>query len=593
MSRYRRYPLWLAVPGRFLAGRPLDGDLRSDSTFFRPGTRALTATGHASRWAMLAGWQRSAWRVGSSVVVVGEVSAYLSAPGPTLIANGGVGAGLSGLAVWRGTRAARRWRLNREVVRPLWSALAPGGFPTGARANEWLSVPVGYADDQEATVSLKLPVSWAGTAEQKRGVKDLVTRKIGGQWDAHWQDIGQPSLTLTHSPFPPGRVLFADVLDTIRALPSGQVLLGLGSRSEPVLINFDADTPHVAMNIGTGGGKSSTLCLIIVQLLAQGATVEGIDPKRVSLNPLRGLPGMRIHRDIAQQWDAIAMVRAEMDQRYIKLDADDNAVFSRLALVIEESNTFFIDSQDYWDTIKEKGDPKTPRIYKDINAILNKGRQVNVNMLSVFQRMDAQVSGGGAARDQYGMKILARFSPQAWKALVDTYPRPKASKHVGRAIVADGNDHRTVQTAYALDPDSKSAKLHPAALAHVLESRPEGAALGVPGGGVPASQVSQDGSELANVARTVPALRVVAEPTEPPVSLADAIDDGILTGTIEAVRKARQRDPEFPQTVAREGQTLLYSAAELRRWQANRIRVGATLSELLGEAGNGLVVESE
>lgn len=578
------------ISGRFLSGRPLDGRARTDSTFLLPGTRAIGPTGRASRWAMRAGWERAAWRVGGSALVVGEVCAYTYAPTPTLAVNSAAGLALTGYGAMRAHRAARRFTLNRRVVQPLWRALAPGGFPLGARADDWLSVPIGYDEDQDAVVTLRLPERWQGTAEQRRAVKDLLSRKLGGEWDSHWTDIGSPSLRLTHSPVPPSRVFFADVLPIIRELPEGRVLLGLGSRSEPIVIDFNAETPHVAMNIGTGGGKSSTLCLLIVQLLAQGATIEGIDPKRVSLNPLRGLPGIRIHRDIGQQWDSIALIRATMDQRYVELDKDENATFDRLVLVIEESNTFAIDSADYWEQIKEKSDPKTPRIFRDLNAILNKGRQVNVNVISVFQRMEAGAAGGSAARDQYGMKILARFSPQAWKVLVDTYPRPKSSKHIGRAIVADGNEHRVVQTAYALDPSSSAARLAPEALAYVKNARRAGSGTAVPGAGVSLSKVSQDGTELANLtAHTLTEGRDVgsrgvsltpqqrepeqpasAEPTR--YSLADAAGERLVPVKYDALRKARSTDADFPIGETGSDGVVRYTAEELVRWYNNRPR---------------------
>lgn len=42
--------------GRFLAGRPMDGEKKTDATFWRPGTRVLPkAEGHVSRSSYRAG----------------------------------------------------------------------------------------------------------------------------------------------------------------------------------------------------------------------------------------------------------------------------------------------------------------------------------------------------------------------------------------------------------------------------------------------------------------------------------------------------------------------------------------------------------
>src|SRR4051812_24078367 len=51
------------VAFRFVSGRPLDGVARTDARFLRAGTRALTRTGYASRWAMLPGWRRAVVRL--------------------------------------------------------------------------------------------------------------------------------------------------------------------------------------------------------------------------------------------------------------------------------------------------------------------------------------------------------------------------------------------------------------------------------------------------------------------------------------------------------------------------------------------------
>ncbi|MEK8141557.1 hypothetical protein NKH18_00175 [Streptomyces sp. M10(2022)] len=50
--------------GRFLAGRPMDGERKTDATFWRTGTRVLpTVEGKVSRSSYRAGWQRLTFRV--------------------------------------------------------------------------------------------------------------------------------------------------------------------------------------------------------------------------------------------------------------------------------------------------------------------------------------------------------------------------------------------------------------------------------------------------------------------------------------------------------------------------------------------------
>jgi hypothetical protein len=61
------------VIGRFLAGRPLRGERKTDATFWRKGTRVLpkVVEGHVSRSAYRAGWQRLTFRISGLAVTGG------------------------------------------------------------------------------------------------------------------------------------------------------------------------------------------------------------------------------------------------------------------------------------------------------------------------------------------------------------------------------------------------------------------------------------------------------------------------------------------------------------------------------------------
>lgn len=71
MSMIRKTLWLLALTGktyrftkRFVSGQPLDGQRRTDATFFRPATRSLDPSGTALRWEMMRGASRAAIRVG-------------------------------------------------------------------------------------------------------------------------------------------------------------------------------------------------------------------------------------------------------------------------------------------------------------------------------------------------------------------------------------------------------------------------------------------------------------------------------------------------------------------------------------------------
>jgi hypothetical protein len=66
------------------------------------------------------------------------------------------------------------------------------------------------------------------------------------------------------------------------------------------------------------------------------------------------------------------------------------------------------------------------------------------------------------------------------------------------------------------------------------------------------------------------------ERTRRPVGLREAVKLGIVPSSLEAVRKAQQRDPEFPRPImpGKIGIESLYDADELRVWAAWRPQTG-------------------
>lgn len=316
------------------------------------------------------------------------------------------------------------------------------------------------AAEADAALSVKIPPeAELGDGEQTR-LKNLVSRRIPGEWDASW-DHQNFVVTFKHPPRPPAKVLFNEVQDIIDGLPDSQVLLGLGTRNEKIVLDFEDETPHVGLSVGTGGGKSSTLRNIIVQQIRKGAEkFIIIDPKLISLDCLDGIPEVEIHTEIMEQWAAIAKFALEMERRYQIKKADKSATFPRWFLVMEEQNDFAEESYQTWMDVKDKKDPARPPVFGQVAKSLFKGRQANMNIISVYQRLTARAAGGTELRDQYGAKILARFSPQAWNSLVATTPRPKSSRHNGRAVVVIGGSERVCQLVFVDEREAREYALN-------------------------------------------------------------------------------------------------------------------------------------
>ncbi len=409
-----------------------------------------------------------------------------------------------------------------------------------------------------------MPFTWHADINAQARVTQVISRHLGGDWAATWSLNTSPRfVVLCHEPKPPNKVTLEEFMPYVDSVPDSSLALGIGANRHIMAINLDSDAPHIAMSIGTGGGKTDTIALMIAILVRRNCErIDVIDPKRVSHNWARGLPGVHIHRYVAGQMEAIHNVRLCMDARYDAIDTDPDIAFPRHALIIEEQNSLMQDLADYWTEYRTNLDPaeraKTPRhnpAIADLRYILNKGRQCRINVFSVYQRMSAQATGGGDARENYGAKILCRCSIQTWRILVGTR-MPPMSRIAGRAMIVMGDDIHEVQRAHAsiTKPDGSADK---EGIARLREFALNGRSP-VDSGPVPL---------VKNIS--------IAEPELELVSLREACETGILKMRYSAARKARQRDNEFPVGIPTESGALGYLPDSLRTWQANRVRAGS------------------
>lgn len=574
----------IVVISRFISGRDLDGMRRTNATFLRHADADLTEHQRATRWAHRRQAERAGIRLAASVIALALAWGMLFHRFATELGAVIVSAVTVTFIGIRITRKAITAKHHFRVTNPMYRTVARHiGLPHGDVPSHHLVIPRDYRTNAKATVRMNVGPHWAGTPGEKRLVTQIVTNRLGhGDWTAHFdQSTHMPYVEFRKMPQPPSRVMLADFITQIDASKPSELVWGMGASDRVIATNLDSDAPHIALSMGTGGGKSDTVASVIAQLVRKGECerMDVIDPKRVSHNWARGLPTVFIHRYVAGQMQAIANARMTMDNRYELLEINPDTVFPRRVLIIEEQNSLMQDLADYWDDYRRELSPedrgKTARVnpaIADLNYILNKGRQCRMNVISIYQRMSAKAAGGGDARENYGCKILSRYSTQTWKMLVDISPMPRPSRVPGRGVFVLGDEYLAVQRVYAGIAKSDGsadregiARLRAFALngaedvsqTDTPDPRPDGPA-GLP---VPALSVVR-GSEADAEA-------VIAEAEL--ITLREAADTGVIPLRLSALRKARQRDSEFPAGVASSGGTL-YRPAELQAWQANRLR---------------------
>lgn len=69
------------------------------------------------------------------------------------------------------------------------------------------------------------------------------------------------------------------------------------------------------------------------------------------------------------------------------------------------------------------------------------------------------------------------------------------------------------------------------------------------------------------------------------LTLSEAVEAGVIGQSLYAVRKAQQRDPEFPQPVDMRGTTRMFSAADLREWSAKNARAASEFAAEIADGG--------
>ena len=544
----------LRVAGRFLVGMHLDGKRRSDATFLvrgSSGTAHWWGTGRESWWSMLAGWHRAGLRWVTVAVLVGLWHWRHGTEWALALAGGPV-VGLLAVRAWR---TVSRWTHQRQLVRPMAAALSPflGVSPIAVESGLVVRRDYEDADAGEHVAALSLPDHWAATPEQKGRVQQVIQARMGVDLKYQWQTNRYPMvLNATRAPVPPAMVLFAEMRAEIDACEPGKVLLGVDAAGKIRYGDLGLEDPHWAINAGSRRGKTTLLLSITSQELHKGAErATLIDPKRVSLEALAGVPGVDLHNDplnVQDMWDGIAGFRQFMQARIDAYMADRTIEFRRALLVIDEVNMFSAMSDHYWREIKDKSDPAVPPVWHDIAIVAWGGAQFRCNIVVVGQRLDGPTLKG--LRDSFGIRLLAGFTPQQYQFLVGLPPVPRSQKPRGRFLLFEGGELSWLQLLKGSETEFRDYAMEGRGLASDLAAMRPGGTGDMPG-----------------------------------LFVGLAAAAGHLGMELEAFRKARQRRPVPGELAGPDGRPS-WTAEALTAWRDSRPSAGDGLA-LVSASGDG------
>lgn len=621
---------------RFISGRPLLGGRKTDATFTRPGTRSLDPSGTALRWEMLAGYQRLAWRLGGCYAFfllslllalsgIGRIVRLPEALTPSFILLAHLAAVLSTVSAYALRRYVRdygytlrvlvreegHWgmrvawqtegRLAWEVEKTLPVAGAAAqilGVSFGALSAEKrraVSVPRGYHDG--AAIVITLPAHFAGVGEKaSANLERVIAQKLGArELRASWQMEGaSPRVLLSVPPAPPSEVLFAAVRKRLEDAEEFRPFLGITRGEEGLCAEMISDSPHIGISAGPGAGKSSEAKLIIMQVLHWGWGVVICDWKMTKEYAwARELPKVAFVSEIEDLHDMGVRIAEEIDIR--KRQGMEGR--ANVLVVRDEWNITAPLLYDYWSALRSTAETEEKRLMPLRSPALSgyamldfAGREFGMFDLCIAQRFTARIFNGNAdIRECFGIKLLARYSPQTAKMLVGNTRLPKRSNTPGRWTVVAGDEVTVVQGVLVTNEEAREF----ASSGREGPLTPFSSSYGVAGGNRHESALTQGGSAAPGVAggsrETLPVLEGEAVEIKPRLlsEMLDELTDVDESLTLKILRKAAG-DPDnsgFPAMsgVGRNG-GYLYDPESVRIWTRKRHASKITQQASRGEA---------
>ena len=391
---------------------------------------------------------------------------------------------------------------------------------------------------------------------------------------------------------PPRRVRLETLRSAAESADVDHPIIGAGNGGAVVELDYNNDSPHIAVSGASGAGKSNTVAWIEAQRMRKGAFVVYLDFKKWSHDYAHGLPTSRCAYlySIEKIHEGLVALGHELMRRRDMNSRAELAAMRPIDVVVEEANTLMPALNAYWREERARikaanraalaDDPgadvtepplSSPAV-QAIGALVGMGREFSMHAVFVGQKLSASTFGGpgGDRRESFQNRLLGQWDRGTWGMFakgVPYVPCPRTERGIwclvtgGQATivrvpqVVDKVDTRTFQDtlrAWILsspEPD-RPALLDTSAFLSITS-----------GSGVVRPSERVQVQEVSGQVTDVPAQRV---------PLSAAVDK--LPGkplTLDGLRTASKR-PGFPDPVDRHGRADLYELPALIEWKARR-----------------------
>lgn len=401
----------------------------------------------------------------AAVGAAGDALALEAAPGTELapVGPGGAlavpgGAASGGADEDEADEAMRPRDLEAEILFPLWDGVRKAlDLSERAKPKKYITLPADI-DADGAEVAIHLPRAWQGHPEEKRLLDHAVQTRLPGEFKPSYSFTGaRHTATYKRVPRPPKKVTFDEVRDLVMGAPAHAPVFGIGPERKTIDFDLKDDSPHIALSMGSGAGKSVLGRSLLVPMLFHGAEAHIMDIKRTSHRWARGMRNVRTYKEVHEIHDALVWLGEVADDRHRAEDDNPDVEFHRIVIVVEEMNMLADALEDFWEECKanNKDLPKKSPAFKGLAKISYGGRSARVHLICVAQKLDARLFGsrsGGAVRENFATRVLGRYTDRNWKQLTDVKPMPKSSRIVGRVqVVIAGVAYETQVIFYPED----------------------------------------------------------------------------------------------------------------------------------------------
>lgn len=531
-----------------------------------------------ARWRRVARRHATIWGVLLQLTLWAVVGAWLPLLLLSLLSL--AGAAWGAVALWRYRRTVR---VNRAFVDPAAETLcnAVGIRYRRRTARTLIELPRGFGkppkEGEEAPpVRITIPVNKPLTAATERAIAAAVGGRLGipdarGEWFRAGERM---TVDLRGTPLPPAEVTYAMLRSAILNAPAVRPVIGMGAGGAVVSIDYEQDSPHVAISGAAGTGKTTLARLLLAQRMRHGNGLIVVDAKRWSHRWAHKLPEDRCRYAYrVQDMHEVFVALGEELERRINCEEEELSSFRTVDVVMEEANSVIRLLNAYWEELRgemireakemEKEEPgsapshllnpprRSPAV-ASLQYAVNMGREMRIHVHVMAQRLSASVFGGngGDVRESFQLRIMAKWDRKLWNMLASgiTYVAWPGGRRGVWGLVLNG-----VFVILRVPPLSDK----------------EAVELATSGGPVYGPVLGRQNA--APVIEEEPT-RAIAAPvplSEAALSLpADARGDRL---TVNALRMARQKDATFPRACAERGTTRLYDLDELINWRMMKL----------------------